>query len=296
MGPAIFTLLFACLPPARQTVTSESAPARSVLRVCADPNNLPFTNRRLEGFENRIAELLACELDRELEYVWRAQRRGFFRNAFGEDRCDVVLGVPAGFERALATRPYYRSSYVFVSRADRGLDLESLDDSRLADLVVGVQLVGDDGADTPPAHALARRGIIDNVVGFTLYGDYRDENPPARIVDAVARGEIDVALVWGPLAGFQARREPAELALQPVTPPRDPGALRFAFSIAVGVDRRQPALRTEIDRVLAERASEIDEILAAYGVPRLPLEAGITPAGSPSASIRSAGADGELVR
>jgi mxaJ protein len=263
------------IAPKNEARIDDAAPAADasdarVLRVCADPNNLPFSNDRLEGFENRVAEIVARDLHAELRYVWRAQRRGFFRSALKEHGADLVIGVPAGFDMALTTRPWYRSTYVFVARRDRHLDVRSLDDPRLRRLSVGVQLVGDDGADTPPAHALARRGIVDNVVGFTLYGDYRERDPPARIVDAVARGDVDVAAVWGPLAGWLAHREPVDLDLEPVEPQED-GVLHFAFSIAMGVPRDRPELRTEIDEVLVRRQTEIEAVLKEYGVPLLPL-------------------------
>src|SRR3954470_24124921 len=184
---------------------------KRILRVTADPNNLPFSNERREGFENKIAELIAKELDAELQYSWRAQRRGFFRETLKENRADLVLGVPAHFDMALTTAPYYRSSYAFVYRKDRGLDLHSLDDPALKKLKIGVQMIGNDGCNTPPAHALANRGIINNVVDYTVYGDYTQENPPARIIDAVANGEIDVAIVWGPLGGYFAHKEQVPL-------------------------------------------------------------------------------------
>src|SRR5207253_1835343 len=148
---------------------------------------LPFSNRRLEGFENRIGALIARELGAKVSYTWWAQRRGFFRNTLKAGLCDVVLGVPAGFEMAATTRPYYRSTYVFVTRRGRGLDVRSFDDASLRRLKIGVPLAGNDYANPPPAHALSRRGIVDNVVGYTLYGDYAAANPPARIVEAVAR-------------------------------------------------------------------------------------------------------------
>jgi quinoprotein dehydrogenase-associated probable ABC transporter substrate-binding protein len=252
-------------------VGGDAPRARTVpaLRVCADPNNLPFSNARGEGFENRIAELVARERGEEVRYTWWAQRRGFFRNTLSAGACDVVLGVPAGFERVLATAPYYRSSYVFVTRKDRGAPPRSLDDPALRTLRIGVQLIGDDYANAPPAHALARRGIVTNVVGYPLYGDYAEDSPPARIVDAVARGDVDVAIVWGPLAGFFARRQAVALDLLPV--PADPDApfLPFAFDIAVGVRRADRALRDEIDEVLRRRRTEVESILDAYGVPRL---------------------------
>ncbi len=212
----------------------------TTLRVCADPNNLPFSNRRLEGLENKLARLIAHDLAVPVSYTWWAQRRGFFRNTLKAGLCDVVMGIPSGFEMASPTRPYYRSTYVFVSRANRGDLVRSLDDPALRSLRIGVQLAGDDYANTPPAHALARRGIVSNVVGFTLYGDYARPNPPARIVDAVARGEVDVAVVWGPLAGYFAARSPAPLRIAPVTPSVDRPFLPFVFDIC---GRRSPRPR-----------------------------------------------------
>ncbi len=205
-----------------------TAGAPEVLRVCADPNNLPFSNDRREGFENRLASLLAQDRGQRLAYDWHAQRRAFVRETLNAGRCDVIMGVPTSYERVLASRPYYRSTYVFVSRSSDRLRLSSLDDPRRHRLRVGVQLAGDDYANTPPAHALSRRGVVKNVVGFTLYGDYREDSPPARIVDAVARGDVDTAIVWGPLAGFFARKEPVELVLAPVTPQVDLPFLPFA--------------------------------------------------------------------
>jgi mxaJ protein len=243
-------------------------PLRRVIRIEADPNNLPFTNRRREGFENRIADLLARDLHARIRYVWRAQRRGFFREALKDGNADLVLGVPAGFERALTTHPYYRSSYVFVTRHDRGISLASLDDPRLRDLRVGVQLIGDDGMNTPPAHALARRGIVDHVVGYTVYGNYRSPNPPSRIIDAVARGDIDVALAWGPLAGYGARHHAAALDITPILPAEDAG-LPLTFAIAMGVRKDDAGLRAAIDSVLVRRHAEIERILDSYGVPRV---------------------------
>src|SRR3954469_11742113 len=138
------------------------AATNQVLRIAADPNNLPFSNERLEGFENKIAEVVAEQLGAELRYTWRAQRRGFFRETLKSGDCDIVLGVPTGLEGALTTEPYYRSSYVFVTRKDGGLRLSGMDDVQLHAARIGVQLIGDDGANTPPAHALAMRGIITN--------------------------------------------------------------------------------------------------------------------------------------
>lgn len=239
-----------------------------VLRVCADPNNLPFSNERGEGFENKLAELLARDLNEKLEYTWWAQRRGFFRNTLKAGVCDVVLGVPSSFELAATTAPYYRSTYVFVYRKGKGLRVGSFDDAVLRDVKVGVQLVGDDGANTPPAHALAARGVVNNVRGYTLYGDYREPNPPARIVEAVAKGEVDVAVAWGPLAGYFARRQRVPLEVVPVSPQFDLPFLPFVYDISMGVRRGDEELRLKLDDFLVRRHAEVERLLDDYGVPR----------------------------
>jgi mxaJ protein len=243
--------------------------AERELRVCADPNNLPFSNRRGEGFENRIADLIAREFDARINYTWWAQRRGFVRNTIGQGLCDLIIGVPAGYDPVLTTRPYYRSTYVFVSRRDQALALTSLDDPRLPKLKIGVHLMGDDGANAPPAHALSRRGIITNVVGYTIYGDYTEPNPPARLIDAVANGAIDVALAWGPLAGYFSQREPVPLELSAISPAADPPGLRFAFGIAMGVRKEDVGLRDELNQLIDRRREEIQKILEEYAVPRV---------------------------
>jgi mxaJ protein len=243
------------------------------LRVCADPNNLPFSNALEEGFENRIMQLVATELGAEVHYTWRAQRRGFIRNGLTAGLCDVVAGVPADYEPTLTTRPYYRSSYVMVSRSD--LHLANLDDPVLRELRIGVQMIGDDFANTPPAHALSRHGIVGNVAGFMVYGDYAEANPSAAIVRAVAAGDLDLALVWGPLAGYFAAREHPPLAVAPLAAER--ADLPFAFDIAMGLRKQDFARRDLLDRMLERRGHDIDRILAEYHVPRVdraPAEAG----------------------
>jgi mxaJ protein len=240
-----------------------------VLRVCADPNNLPFSHRNGAGFENKIARVIADDLGMQLDYTWWAQRRGFVRNTLRAGTCDLIVGVPSSFELAATTRPYYRSSYVFVTRRDRGLDISSFDDPRLKKLRIGVQLIGDDGSNAPPAHALANRGIVGNVVGFTVYGDYADEAPQRRIIEAVAKGEIDVAAVWGPTAGGFARQSRVPLAIAPVSPQIDLPFLPFVFDISMGVRREDTALKERIDAAIERRRDDIDRILREYGVPRV---------------------------
>jgi mxaJ protein len=240
-----------------------------VLRVCADPNNLPFSNQRGEGFENKLAQLLAQDLGERVEYTWWAQRRGFFRNTLRAGLCDVVIGVPSGFEMALTTKPYYRSTYVFLSRKDRHLEVKSFDDPALKKLRIGVQIIGDDQSNAPPAHALTRRHIIDNVKGFTLYGDYSQHDPPARIVDAVSKGDIDLAIVWGPLAGYFAKQSRVPMEIVPVSPQIDQPFLPFVFDISMGVRRGDQEFRDQVDQFLDKRRGEIERILADYRVPRV---------------------------
>jgi mxaJ protein len=255
---ALATLLLGALP---------ARAAAPELRVCADPNNLPFSNARGEGFENRIAEVLARQLGAAVHYTWRAQRRGFVRHTLAAGACDVIIGLPGGYERVALTRPYYRSTYVFAWRRAHGPPVRSLDDPALRSARIGVQLVGGDAGGTPPAHALARRGLVRNVRGYPVYGDDREPIPSAALLEALARREIDVAIAWGPLAGWLASRLDVAIDVAPVTPPA-PG-LPFAFDIAAGVRTDDTALRDRLDAALVARRADIDAILDAYHVPRV---------------------------
>ena len=237
------------------------------LRVCADPNNLPFSNQRGEGFENKIAALVARELHRPLAYFWSPQRRGFIRNSLNAGRCDVVIGVPAQYGLLQPTRSYYRSSYAFVSRRDRHLRIDSFDAAPLKTLTIGIQITGDDYNNPPAAQALAARQIIQNVRGFTIYGDYSQPDPQRDIVDAVADGRVDVAVVWGPLAGLLRPREPTPLDVTPVAAERDGPSLRLRSTsrwACVATTRR---CETRSTRSSPDAATDIRQILRSYGVP-----------------------------
>ena len=253
-------------------LVAANASARE-LRVCADPNNLPYSSEKRTGFENRIAELIAHDLGAQLRYVWWAQRRGFLRNTLLAGDCDVVMGVASSSGMLGTTDPYYRSSYVFVTRAADRLRLQSLDDPRLRKLTVAVQLIGDDGANTPPAHALSRRGIVTNVRGYTVYGDYRQAAPQAAPIQVVATGDADVAIVWGPTAGYYAAALPVPLALENVTPWLDGPQLPMVFDVSMGVRKDDRALRRELNGVLRRRAGDIARILDEFHVPRVAMEA-----------------------
>ncbi len=247
---------------------SAAEPANTpVLRVCADPNNLPFSNQAGEGFENKLAEMIAQKLGGTVSTTWWAQRRGFVRHTLKAGLCDVVMGVPAHYDLVETTKPYYRSTYVFVSRADRHLDLSSLEDPRLQALTIGVHLIGDDGNNPPPAHALGQQGIVDNVKGYPIYGDYREPNPPARLIEAVKTGDIDVAAAWGPLAGYFAKQSSVALNVKPISEDGRFAPLRFQFAIAMGVRKGDDALRDRLNAFIEDNAPAITALLTSYGVP-----------------------------
>ena len=252
------------------SVGAHAAAQPRELRVCADPNNLPFSNDRLEGFENKVAQLVADEMRATVQYSWHPQRRGFIRETLNAGTCDLVVGVPSGYDLVLTTRPYYRSSYVFVYPKRRNFQLRSFDDPVLRPLSIGLEEIGADGANTPPAHALVRRGLVHNIVGFKMWDVNSVENPQGRIVDAVAAGEVDVAIVWGPSAGYFARRQPAAaLEVVPVSSMTDPPTIPFAFDIAMGVRQGNSALKAEIEGILDRRRTDIEGILQEFGVPRV---------------------------
>ncbi len=247
---------------------AELPPEGNSLRVCADPNNLPFSNEKGEGFENKLAELVADALGKKVEYYWHAQRRGFIRQTLNAGKCDVVMGVPK-LDFLGTTRPYYRSAYVFVSRADDHLSFTSMNAPELRNLRIGVHLIGDDGANTPPAHALGEQGMVDNVAGYMIYGDYREDSPPKRLIEAVADGEVDVAAAWGPLAGYYAKRSPVPLHLARITDTVSYLPLVFQYSISMGVRRHDDKLKDQLDEVIEARREEIAALLDAFGVPQV---------------------------
>lgn len=263
-------LQFGIVVAAGSMLISVNTADAAVLRVCADPNNLPFSDQSGQGFENKIVALIARDLGSTVEYTWWAQRRGYITHTLKADICDVWSGVVSGGEMMTSTRPYYRSSYVFVTRADRGLHIDSFDDPQLRKLIIGVQMVGSEAMNTPPAHALARRGIVQNVRGYMLYGDYRQPHPPSSIIYAVENGDVDVAVVWGPMAGYFAAQDSTPLTIEPVQPWRDGIGLPMAFYISMGVRRGDNALLQRLNDSLERNHAAISAILAEYHVPVLP--------------------------
>lgn len=238
----------------------------NVLRVCADPNNMPFSNHAEQGFENRIAKILGQTLNKQVEYTWWPQRRGFLRETLKADRCDVVIGLPSQDNMVLTTMPYYRSCFVLVFRAERNYAIRSLDDPTLKKLRIGVHLIGNNSP--PPAIELAHRGIINNVVGYNIYGDYRQPNPPLELIKAVAHGDIDVAIIWGPMAGYFAKHEPIHLTVVPlVNSTKD--ELPFAFSIAAGVRKGDESMKSQLNAALLQKQEAIHDLLDEFNVPQV---------------------------
>lgn len=260
-------MMFLAALAAAAIAAPPAAPPRE-LRVCADPNNLPFSNRKLEGFENKLVALIAKDLGATIAYTWWAQRRGNVRETLNAGKCDLIPGVGSSVDMLGTTRPYYRSAYVAVTRADRQIAIASFDDPRLQTLSIGVQMIGDDGANTPPAHALMRRGITANVRGYMVYGDYDDQAPQEAIMKAVASGEIDVAFVWGPVAGYFAGKERPPLKVTPLAARFDGPQLPMTYDVSMGMRRADRHLREEVEAVLDRHRPEIRTLLRRYRLPR----------------------------
>lgn len=236
--------------------------AASTLKVCADPQQLPFSNQRQQGFENKIADLLGEELGVTVSFEWVRPSRGFVREVVNTGGCDVLIEVPIGMHGVLVTKPYYHSTYVFVTRAD-GKPLHSFDDPLLRQMKIGVHALDEDF--TPPATALARRNLAANIVAFRM-----DESP-GDIIAAVASHKIDTAVVWGPVAGYYAARYGSRLRITAVEPEFDPPMLPFTYQIAAGVRKDEPELYERVNAALNRRHRDVLAILQAYHVPLLPM-------------------------
>lgn len=245
---------------AARAQTSEAVD-RSALRVCADPSNLPFSNQAGEGFENKIAELLAAELGVPVRYTWFPQATGFVRNTLMARRCDLVIGISLGFELLQNSNPYYRSSYSLVYRSDAGYRIESLADPQLKALRLGVV------AGTPPSSILARNGLIARARPYHLVADTRFDQPAKRMVEDVAKGEIDVGVLWGPLAGYYGKQQNHPLVVVPLK--SNPGEVKMDYRITMGLRFNEPNWKHQINDLIRRKQPEINAILHAYGVPLL---------------------------
>lgn len=240
-----------------------------ILRICADPDNMPLSSENAVGFEQKIAEMIAKDWNTKLEYAWWPVRRGFFSRALNGRYCDVAIEAPDQLDMAAVTKPYYRSGYVFLTRKDSGLDIKSLADPRLKKLKIGINLLHADAENTPPAMALSRYGVVGNLTGYSTF--YTTEDRPENIVRAVETKDVDIAIVWGPVAGYFAKTAKVPLVMVPL-PDRDSlSDMPFRFNIAMGVRRKDKELRDSLDNFLQRRAPEIQALLKDYGVPTFPV-------------------------
>ena len=231
-----------------------------VFRVCADPNNLPFSDQQGQGFENKLAELFARKLDEPTSYTYFPQVIGFVRNTLNALRCDVIIGTAVGDSQVQTTNPYYRTTYALVFKPGSGLDgVDTLEDPRLKDKHIGIV------AGTPPATILAEDGLMAAAKPYPLTVDTRSTSSPQMMTDDMVAGRIDAGVLWGPMAGYYAQRTTPHLTVVPLL--KD-GA-HLDYRIAMGVRRTDQDWKRKLNRVIAENQPAIDKILADYGVPLL---------------------------
>jgi quinoprotein dehydrogenase-associated probable ABC transporter substrate-binding protein len=260
--PLVFLGFLALMPISvpLQAQTSDLVPSNQ-LRVCADPNNLPFSNEKGEGFENKIAELIGRDLNLPVSYVWFPQVIGFVRNTLQARRCDLIVGTVAGDGLVQTTNPYYYTSYVMIYRADKGLDIATMADAKLKTLSIGVV------AGTPPSDLLVRHKLMDRVHPYALMVDTRYESPTHQMIQDIMDGKVDVGLLWGPFAGYYVQRDKLPLTLVPLE--NEPGAPRVDYHIAMGVRPNEPEWRRKINEAILKEHDAIVAVLKDYGVPLL---------------------------
>lgn len=253
------SVVYAGVPSDASAQTSDLV-VRSQLRVCADPANMPFSNQKGEGFENKLAELLGKVLHIPVTYSWFPQATGFIRNTLGAKTCDVVMGYAQGDELVLNTNHYYSSAYALVVRADGDLTgVETLEDPRLKSKKIGVV------AGTPPSTNLAVNGLMGHVRPFQLMVDRRFFSPAEEMVSQVASGELDVGILWGPIAGYYAKQSKVPLKVIPLV--KEQQGPRMVYRITMGVRQSDGDWKRELNRLIREHQGEIDAILQSYGVP-----------------------------
>jgi quinoprotein dehydrogenase-associated probable ABC transporter substrate-binding protein len=247
-------------PAAAQSATGDLV-ARSELRVCADPNNLPFSDEKGEGFENKIAAVLGKDMGLPVKYTFFPQVVGFVRNTLRAGQCDLVMGTVAGDEIMQTTTPYYYTSYVFVLPKDKGLSFSGFDDPKLKELHIGII------AGTPPADLLVRYDLMANARPYALMVDTRFESSTHQLMTDVAEGKVDAAMLWGPIAGYYVKRDNLPLTLTPIK--SEPGLPRMDYHIAMGVRGNEADWRRRINEEIRKNQTEITGILRDYGVPLL---------------------------
>lgn len=241
------------------------------LRVCADPNNLPFSNKAGEGFENKIAELLAKKLNRPLVYTWFPQIMGFVRNTLNAKKCDLIIGVAAGNEQVLNTNPYYRTAYVMVYRKDSGIEARSVADlAKYKDVKIGSVI------STPPNVLMAQHGLMDRIYPYNLAYNTLIATMGEFMIDDLKEGVTDVALMWGPIAGYFVRTHGLDAEIVPIQS-TDLGQGRMDYFMSMGVRQGEINWKHTINALLRENSDEINAILLDYGVPLLQMRGEPTP-------------------
>ncbi|HET8551625.1 MAG TPA: quinoprotein dehydrogenase-associated putative ABC transporter substrate-binding protein [Gammaproteobacteria bacterium] len=272
LAAAFIILMLSVTAHAAHAGPRGAKPARpgAALRVCADPNDLPFSNRALQGFENKLADMVGKALGEYVEYDWWPQRENFLKYTLNAHDCDVIMGWATGSDAVLTTAPYYRSAYALVYRESAPYDITSLQSPLLKKLRIGVHSIGDDWEDLPGGSVLAKRGIVRNVRVYTLYQNYSRPNPSSELIKAVADGDVDVAVAWGPLAGYFAPRQKVKLKVVPLV--HTHAILPFQFSISMAVRRGDKQLRNKLNRFLQQHRKDIHALLVSYNVPLLPLD------------------------
>jgi quinoprotein dehydrogenase-associated probable ABC transporter substrate-binding protein len=235
--------------------------SRSEFRVCADPNNLPFSNEKLEGFENKLADLVAKDLNEPVGYTWFPQTVGFVRNTLLANRCDVIMGTVAGGEMMDDTNPYYHSAYMVVTRSADNIAAVSLADPVFADKRIGVI------AGTPPTDLLLRHKLMPRVAWYSLEVDTRYDSPARQMLQDLAEGKIDVALLWGPFAGYYIAHD--HLPLHAALLASEPGGPKLDYHVAMGVRPGETAWRRTLNRIVGKHQDEITRFLLDYGIPLL---------------------------
>jgi quinoprotein dehydrogenase-associated probable ABC transporter substrate-binding protein len=236
---------------------------RKVLRVCADPANLPFSNEKKEGFENKIADIIGDELGVPVEYTWFPQAVGFTRNTLLAKRCDVIIGTGQGDELVLNSNALYRSAYALVYKPGTGLDgVDSIFDPRLKGKSIGAV------QGTPSATLIAKAGLMDHARPYRLMVDRRYDDPSGEMVKDIRDGKVDAGVMWGPIAGYYALRNGDKLAVVPLI--KDAGkAGRVDFRITMGVRQGDDLWKRQLNDILRKRQADIDKVLLEYGVPMI---------------------------
>jgi quinoprotein dehydrogenase-associated probable ABC transporter substrate-binding protein len=233
-----------------------------VLRICADPRNLPFSNEKGEGFENKLGELFAEKLQKKLDYMYFPQATGFVRMTLGAHRCDVIMGFPQGDDLVQGTNPYYRTAYALVAKQGSGLDdVATLGDARLKGKHIGIV------AGTPPATNMAANGLMADAKSYPLMIDTRLDSSAAAMIDDLTAGKIDAAILWGPLAGFYAMKTNPRLHVTPLV--KETRGPRLVFRIGMGVRAADQNWKRLLNRLIQENQPAINKILLDFGVPLL---------------------------